>query len=140
MSKFQELYESIIGEEKANSKLQGPEGTHSIGQGFYGKEDHKPLFRKVGGKFEKIDQARHEIKLDWMHDGDQKSLERKINSTPGVEGKVMTMSGPGGGHPVVHLVGNKHSLIHHLKKHYTGGDAEEAESNFNDFAKLIKKD
>jgi len=53
MSKFQELYESIC-EERENKKLLGPEGTHSLGGGFYGKKMSEPLFHKVGTKFNKV--------------------------------------------------------------------------------------
>ena len=53
MSKFQELYENIC-EERENNKLLGPDGTHSLGGGFYGKKMSDPLFHKVGNKFNKI--------------------------------------------------------------------------------------
>ena len=37
--------------EVENLELKGPEGTHSLGKGKYGKEKGKPLFRKVYSKF-----------------------------------------------------------------------------------------
>ena len=54
MSKFDELFESSLPWEKENLLLKGPEGTHSIGYGFYGRAKGEPIFRKVGDKFEKI--------------------------------------------------------------------------------------
>ena len=51
MSKFQDLYENHMPWERENKLLRGPEGTHSIGYGFYGKEKGHPLFRKDEGKF-----------------------------------------------------------------------------------------
>ena len=37
--------------EVENPELKGPEGTHSLGKGMYGKEKGKPLFKKVHSKF-----------------------------------------------------------------------------------------
>jgi len=60
MSKFEELVESIVQrrdsfhEHYENSEKKGPDGTHSLGRGLYGREAGAPEFRKVSGKFEKI--------------------------------------------------------------------------------------
>jgi len=61
MGKFEELYESItddlISEGKENAGLMGPDGTHSIGQGFYGHHIGEAMFKKAGGKFVKVNKG-----------------------------------------------------------------------------------
>ena len=61
MSKFQDLYESAV--------RTGPEGTKSLGKGYYGK-DGKPMFRKVNEKFLKLKKAEYPDN-DWRQMSDE---------------------------------------------------------------------
>jgi len=81
MSKFQELYESNMPWEKENFHLKGPEQTHALGYGFYGREKGVPLFRKVGDKFEKISAPEKDQRLlfkSYDKPGDEEDLLAKM--------------------------------------------------------------
>jgi len=137
MSKFEELCESILSEAKAadkevkgrNSKgqLRGPEGTHSLGGGFYGKNKGEAEYRKVDGKFEKIDSTTHHIDLDIA---DERGLLRNKNKLPFKHIVKVKQHGPGGGNPVYRFAADRHTLHRYIHKHYAN-DAEEARELMN---------
>ena len=58
----------MITEEKENLKLKGPNDTHSLGGGYYGKAKGDISFQKIGNKFEKVNIStfKHpDIEKDW---------------------------------------------------------------------------
>ena len=73
----EKMEESNMPWERENFHLKGPEQTHSIGYGFYGKEKGVPLFRKVGDKFEKISASEKDQRLlfkSYDKPGDEEEL------------------------------------------------------------------
>ena len=111
----------------ANGKLRGPDGTHSLGGGFYGKNRGEAEFRKVGGKFVKIDSTTHHIDLDIA---DEKGLQRNKMKLPFKHIVKIKQHGPGGGNPVYRFAADKHTLHRYLKKHYAN-DVEEVKELMN---------
>ena len=72
MSKFQELYDSVLNEEKKifrnktpeSRHSKGPNGSFSLGGGIYGTVG-KPMFKHIGDKF--IPLEKHETAHDEFH-------------------------------------------------------------------------
>jgi len=53
MNKFETLCESVKASHE-NKKLKGPDATHSLGNGLYGRIAGEPMYRKEGEKFVKL--------------------------------------------------------------------------------------
>ena len=100
-----------------NRDLKGPDGTHSLGYGLYGKAKGKAEYRKVGNKFEKVDSTEHVIHVPLYVD-DEETIENLKN----IPAHVEIEKTPGLAPDIVHAKGDRSSLHNFLKHHFGLGE------------------